>query len=70
MVSPQMVVSTTEAAIQLANFLQSSSALYTAGHMTQAQLAQAWSAVGVKVEDAYKLWEQSLGNTDGATKSN
>ena len=62
----QMAVATTEAAIQLAQFLQSSSALYQAGHMSQAQLAQAWAAVGVKVEDAYKLWEQSLGKTDGA----
>lgn len=65
--NPQMVVTTTEAAIQLASFLQSSTALYKAGHMTQAQLAQAWAAVGVKVEDAYKLWEQSLGNSNGSS---
>ena len=47
------------AAIQLAQFIQSSMALYQAGVLTQQQLSDAWNAVGINVTNADKLWVQA-----------
>jgi hypothetical protein len=47
-----LIVPSIEAAIMLANYIQSSYALYSAGHMTDAQLADAWKAAGVSVQAA------------------
>ena len=53
----QYVVPSIEAAIELAKFLQSSYALYSAGHMTADQLQAAWAAVGVTVKSADARWQ-------------
>lgn len=54
-----------QAAISLAQFIQSSVAMYQAGTLTAQQLSDIWHTVGVNVANAEKMWQQS-GDAQGA----
>lgn len=60
-----LVVPSIEAAVEVARMIQSSYALYEAGHMTDEQLAAAWAAVGVSVKAADARWEAAGSRTAG-----
>ncbi len=55
--NPSIIVPSVEAAIELAKFISSSYALYSAGHMTMEQLQAAWGAAGIAVKSADARWQ-------------
>lgn len=48
-----------QAAISLAQFIQSSVEMYKAGTLTEKQLSEIWHTVGVNVSNAEKMWKNA-----------
>ena len=54
-----------QAAISLAQFIQSTVAMYQAGTLTAQQLSDIWHTVGINVANAEKMWKDA-GNAQAA----